>query len=50
MQINPYWKFIRFYLKKKFIMKKCFLTDQECCFEYLKTLGFGLNQIGAKMK
>jgi hypothetical protein len=50
MQIKPFGQIIRFLLKISFIMKTGFLTDLECCFEYLKTLGFGLNQIGAKMK
>jgi hypothetical protein len=50
MQIKPFGQIIRFLLKISFIMKTCFLTVLGCCFEYLKTVGFGLNQIEAKMQ
>jgi hypothetical protein len=33
------WPNYKFLLKIGFIMKTCFLTDLECCFDYLKTLG-----------
>jgi hypothetical protein len=32
------------------VLENLFLSVLKCCFEYLKTLGFVLNQIEAKMQ